>query len=388
MENRYDLSEEEIRRRRQRRLAKKKKRRIRKIKGMILLSLTLIIFIFILVGLVKGTVKVIKHFTHKDTVTETNNYDPNGYNDENNFNINNSYSNDYYDNMNSMGNSGNSIYYTGGTHGNYVNYAEKAANYVDITTEEVKAPYAVLLSADTSEIIAGRESDTVIFPASMTKVMTLIVAVDYMDRIPSTYTFVHDDIAPHIYAGASRAGFEEGETVPVTDILYGLILPSGADAATAIANAVAGSEEAFANLMNEKCAEIGLKNTHFVNPSGLYNEAQVTTCAEMAMIMSYAMQNELCAKVLSTYQYTTTSTPQNPDGLQLTSTMFSRMYGNEVENVTIEAGKTGYTVEAGNCMVSYATKNGNSYVCVTAASTNKWHCIFDAFKIYEEYIPK
>ena len=139
--------------------------------------------------------------------------------------------------------------------------------------------------------------------------------------------------------------------------------------------------------MNAKCAEIGLKNTHFANTSGLYDADQYTTPVEMGMIMEYAMQNELCAKVLSTYQYTTAPSPQHPGGIALTSTMFSRMYGTEAEGVTITAGKTGYITESGNCLVSYAVKGDKHYVCVTSGGTNKWDSIFDDIELYGNYLP-
>lgn len=382
MHSNYELSEEEIARRRKRRREKRRRRKIRRIKGIIMLSATLILLIAIIVGIISGIVKVIKHFTHKEpAVVEVIDDSPMDSGDLGFPIPNDNMSNPAYTGTNSL------PLNFADTHGNLVPYATKSPNYIEVTDEGLRAPYAVLMNATDATVLAGRECDTIIYPASMTKVMTLIVAVDHLSQIPSTYTFVHDDIAPHIYAGASRAGFEEGETVPVVDLLYGLILPSGADAATAIANAVAGSEAAFAQMMNDKCREIGLTKTHFANPSGLYDETQVTTCTEMAMIMAYAMQNELCAQVLSTYQYTTTATPENPEGLPLTSTMFSRMYGTEVENVTITSGKTGYTTEAGNCMVSYAVKNGQGYVCVTASSTNKWHCIYDSFELFGKYLP-
>lgn len=111
--------------------------------------------------------------------------------------------------------------------------------------------------------------------------------------------------------------------------------------------------------MNEKCEELGLQNTHFMNASGLHNENQYTTPVEMAMILAYAMQNPECAKILSIYQHTTAPLASHPEGILLTSTMFGRMYGTEVPNVTIQAGKTGYTQEAGNCLVSYAEKTGH-----------------------------
>lgn len=266
-------------------------------------------------------------------------------------------------------------------------YPSIGASYVDIVSENVKSPYVALLDVENNEVIAGKNVDARIYPASMTKVMSLIVAVEHITDLSQTFTMTGDIVDPLVREGASRAGFEAGDTVSASDMLYGLILPSGADAAVGLAVMTAGSESAFADLMNEKCGELGLKNTHFTNASGLFDENQYTTPVEMAMILKYAMQNETCAKVLSTYQYTTSPLASNPEGVLLSSTMFSRMYGTEVENVTIIAGKTGYTQEAKNCLVSYAEKNGHHYIALTAGAENKWHVIFDDFEIYGNYLP-
>lgn len=263
----------------------------------------------------------------------------------------------------------------------------KSADYKDITSEKVKSAYISLVDIDSHEIIAGRQYDAKIYPASMTKVMTLIIAVENIRDMNDTFTMTTELIDPLVRGNASRAGFDPGEKVTANDLLYGLILPSGADAAQALARMIAGSEEEYAGLMNAKCAEIGLKNTHFANTSGLYDADQYTTPVEMGMIMEYAMQNELCAKVLSTYQYTTAPSPQHPGGIALTSTMFSRMYGTEAEGVTITAGKTGYITESGNCLVSYAVKGDKHYVCVTSGGTNKWDSIFDDIELYGNYLP-
>lgn len=267
-------------------------------------------------------------------------------------------------------------------------YPAVSASYAEIEDEEVKSPYIALLDVENNSLIAGRSSDQLIYPASMTKVMTLIVAVENIADMNSTYTMSAEMISYLVSQEASRAGFNPGETVSFNDLLYGLILPSGADSAVALSEMVGGTEEQFAQLMNKKCEELGLKNTHFVNASGLFDENQYTTPLEMAMIMKYAMSNELCAKVLSTYQYTTAPTEQHPEGILLTSTMFSRMYGTEVEGVTISAGKTGYTDEAKCCLVSYAEKDGHHYIAVTAAADYKWHVIFDDFEIYRNYLPQ
>ena len=105
----------------------------------------------------------------------------------------------------------------------------------------------------------------------------------------------------------------------------------------------------------------------------------------MAMILEYAMNNETCAKILSTYQYTTEVTEKHPEGILLTSTMFSRMYGNEVPGVEIKAGKTGYTQEARHCLVSYAESDGSKYVAVTAGAEGKWNVVYDDFKLYGDF---
>ncbi len=264
-----------------------------------------------------------------------------------------------------------------------------AADYQDLSSDsQVSSPYAALLDVNNHKIIAGKLADTKIYPASMTKVMTLIVVSEHIDKIPETYTFGYEMLNRLFREEASVAGFLEGETVDVEDLLYGLVLPSGADAAEALATMVAGSNEEFAKLMNAKCAELGLKHTQFMNPTGLYDEEQYTTPSEMAMIMEYAMKDELRAKVLGTYQYKTKATTQHPEGIQLTSTMYSRIYGNEAPGVLVTGGKTGYTNEAGSCLVSYAVTNkGNAYVFCTGGAAYKWAPVYDEIYIYKNIIP-
>lgn len=268
-----------------------------------------------------------------------------------------------------------------------VKHPQKSEDYTEITSPDVNSKYVALLDVNNNKIIAGKQFDTRINPASMTKVMTLIVAVENIKDLNSTFTFTTELIDPLVQQQASRAGFEPGEVITAKDMLYGLILPSGADAAVGLSTMIAGSEPAFVDLMNKKCEEIGLKNTHFMNSSGLYDPNHYTTPEEMAMILEYAMTNPDCAQVLSTYQYTTQVTAQHPQGLVLSSTMFSRMYGNEVTGVKIAAGKTGYTVEAGNCLVSYAQRNDEKYIAAAAGAEHKWNVIYDDFQIYGNYIP-
>ena len=261
----------------------------------------------------------------------------------------------------------------------------KSENYK--TIKDLRVPYAILMDVENNQIIAGKKYERKIYPASMTKVMTLIVAVENMPDLTEKYTFKNEDIDPLIYDDASRAGFEAGDSVTVKDMLYGLILPSGADGAVGLANLIAGSEEGFVKLMNEKCDELGLTETHFMNCTGLYHDEHYTTLTEQAMIMAYAMQNETCAEILGTYQYTTEPLQSNEEGILLTSTMYSRMYGDEVEGVEIIGGKTGYVQESKHTLVSCARKNGKLYVAVTAFGNSKWDGIYDNFTIYGNYLP-
>ena len=264
-------------------------------------------------------------------------------------------------------------------------YPKKADDYEGITDPEVKTPFIAVVDTEEGKLIAGRNADARIFPASMTKVMTLIVAVEHIQDMTQTFTMTNEIIDPLYLDQASRAGFEAGEAVTAKDLMYGLILPSGADGAVGLAMMVSGTEEEFVKLMNEKCVEMGLKNTHFTNTSGLHSDDHYTTPIEQAMIMDYAMQNETCAEILSTYQYTTAPTEKHPEGILLTSTMFSRMYGDEVPGAKILAGKTGYTQEAKQCLVSCAESKDKKYVVVTAGGDGRWDCIYDDFNLYGKY---
>ncbi|MFR6495758.1 MAG: D-alanyl-D-alanine carboxypeptidase family protein [Ruminococcus sp.] len=262
-------------------------------------------------------------------------------------------------------------------------YPTAAENVTELTANNISSEHAVLLDVDNNTILAQRDPDARIYPASMTKIMTLLVAAEHIENMDDTFTMTYDIIAPLIDAEASRAGFEEGDTVPLKDLMYGIALPSGADATTAISIYLCGSEDEFVKLMNEKAEELGLENTHFTNASGLYDPNHYSTATDIAMLMSAVMENDTCREILGTYQYTTSATEQHPKGIPLESTMFSRMYGNEVTGITIEAGKTGYTDEAGHCLVSYATDaDGKQFIAVTAKGPTYWRAVFDTFAIY------
>ncbi len=255
--------------------------------------------------------------------------------------------------------------------------------------DTVDAKYAILWDVTEERVVAARGADTVVYPASVTKVMTLLVAVENITDFTDTFVMTYEILHPLYLANATIAGFMEGEEVNLEDLLYGTILPSGADACLALAEYVAGSEEAFVALMNQKAQELGLKNTHFVNTSGLHDKEHYTTAADMAVVLQAAMANVHCRQVLSTYQYTTAVTEEHPEGILLTSTMFSRMYGDEPEGALVIAGKTGYTTQAGHTMASYAQgEDGHDYIFVSMKGSNRWKATFDAINVYTAFCPE
>ena len=266
-----------------------------------------------------------------------------------------------------------------------VTYASTSPNVIELGSN-IASDYAILIDLSTNTVVAEKNPDATIYPASMTKIMTLIVAYENCKDLDDTFTMTTDITDPLFIAGASTAGFSVGEKITIRDLLYGAILPSGGDATDALAVHIGGSIDGFVAMMNKKVLQMGLSNTHFKNPSGLHDNDHYSTPHEIAMILQYALQIEECKKILCTYQYTTESTVYHPDGLLLTSTMFSRMAGDESGTATVLGGKTGFTNEGLHCLASLARVNstGKEYVLVTAHAPATYDPIFDCINIYKE----
>ena len=265
-------------------------------------------------------------------------------------------------------------------------YAEYTDETAEITDESDSKNIIVINTTD-NIVVAARDAETPVSPASTTKVMTILTAVENCDDLNSTFTMSYEVTDPLYLSEATLAGFSDGESVTVKDLLYGAILPSGADATVGLAIKIAGSEENFVKLMNKKVKELNLKNTHFSNTSGLYSEENYTSAHDMAVILQAAISNEVCKEVLSTYKYTTASTPQHPEGIELSSTLFSYMYGTEPETATIIGGKTGYINESGYCIATFGENNTtkNEYVAVTFGGSSLWPAFYGQIELYKEY---
>ena len=252
---------------------------------------------------------------------------------------------------------------------------------------ELYSSSAVLVDVQSGTVLAEKGMDEKIYPASMTKVMTLLVAAENLPDPDATFTMTQAIIDPIYLAGASMAGFVDGETVTMRDLLYGAVVPSGAEATEALAQAVAGSEEAFVAMMNEKAAALGLTNTHFMNTSGLHDENHYSTVREIALILQGGLQNETCAEVLRAENYRASKTEQHPDGLAMTNKFLYRVHHEyNLGGAEIIAAKTGYTAEAMNCCASAGkTPDGRDVLCVTANAWTGEFCIEDHVALYTKY---
>ena len=246
---------------------------------------------------------------------------------------------------------------------------------------------AILVDVQSGTVLAEKNPDEIIYPASMTKVMTLLVAAENLPDLDATFTMTQAIIDPIYLAGASMAGYVDGETVTMRDLLYGAVVPSGAEATEALAQAVAGSEEGFVALMNEKAAALGLTNTHFMNTSGLHDENHYSTAREIALILQAALQNETCAEILRAENYRASQTEQHPDGLAMTNKFLYRVHHEyQTGGAQITAAKTGYTAEAMNCCASSGTTpDGRDVICVTANAWTGEFCIEDHIALYTQY---
>ncbi len=269
------------------------------------------------------------------------------------------------------------------------------AGYTAETTEDTVTPaedvlseYAILMDVSNGTIVAQKNVETIINPASMTKILTVLVAAEHVTNLDDTFTMTLD-ITDYAYTNdCSSVGFLDCEVVTVRDLFYGTILPSGGDAAVALATYVSGSQEAFVELMNEKLEELGLADTaHFTNCVGLYDEDHYCSVYDMAMIMKAAAENELCREVMSTRVYTTSITEQHPEGITVSNWFIRRIEDKDTAGKVICA-KTGFVNQSGSCAASYyISEEGTPYICVTAQTYSSWRCIYDHVALYKKYTP-
>ncbi len=235
----------------------------------------------------------------------------------------------------------------------------------EITIPTVSSEGAVLMDAATGQVLFGKNENQQFYPASITKVMTALLVLEHC-RLDEVVTF-SATATTDLESGAVALGIVEGDQLTVEQCLYGLLLKSANEIGNGLAEHVAGSISAFADMMNEKARALGCKNTNFVNPHGLNNTEHKTTPYDMALILRAALQNETFRKIDTTRTY---DFPATKNAEARTITMGHKMmYPSDSRYYEgIIGGKTGYTSKAGNTLVTGAERDGVRLVAVVMKS--------------------
>ncbi|MFT9816468.1 D-alanyl-D-alanine carboxypeptidase family protein [Lysinibacillus sp. NPDC056185] len=247
---------------------------------------------------------------------------------------------------------------------------------------------AILVNLDTNKILLDKDSDEIIYPASLTKIMTVLVAIENIPNLQEKIV-LPKSIFKNLYEeNASMAGFLPNEEVTAEDLLYGSMLPSGADASIGLADYITGSESKFVKLMNEKAKQLGMKNTHFMNATGLHHPDHYTSVKDISILLQYALTNNTFRDIYTAERFSIKSTNLHPEGMTVTSRMFKNLNANEKTRGEIIGGKTGYTEQAGLCLASLATIKGEEYILVTVGakgdSRTEQFNITDALAVYQQ----
>jgi len=216
----------------------------------------------------------------------------------------------------------------------------------------------ILYNMNDNEVILSKDENTKTSIASLTKIMTVIVSIENIKDFNKEITITKDMLSG-IDWDVATAGFKVGDKLTYNDLLYGAILPSGADAVNALAISISGNKKDFVKLMNNKVKELGLKNTKFANVVGLYDENNYSSAYDMAQILKYALQNSKFKEVFETKKYTYSNG-------KTTRSTIERYNSNSNSNISyITGSKTGYIKKAGYCLASTATLNNVNYLLVT-----------------------
>ena len=245
---------------------------------------------------------------------------------------------------------------------------------------DITSDYVILYNLNDDKVLYELNSNDKAQIASLTKIMTTIVGIEKSADLNKEVV-----IGSEVFVGISdytKVGFHVGDKVTVKDLLYGVMLPSGADAVNALAIDISGSVDEFVKLMNQKALELNLKNTHFDNPIGMDGKDNYSSAQDIALLLKYCLKNDTFKEIFNTRSYKIESINKT-----ISSTLigYSRSYGLDVTD--INGAKSGFTDEAGLCLASTATINDVDYLLVTmhADIQNRSNAVRDSLKIYDYY---
>ena len=240
---------------------------------------------------------------------------------------------------------------------------------------DIYSKNAILYNTKEDKVMYEKNSTDKVSVASLTKITTAIVALENIKDLDGKVTLTRADFKGLAEANASVAGFRIGQEVTYRDLLYGLMLPSGADAAQALTRNIAGSNDKFIDLMNEKVKELKLENTHYANSTGLDDSNHYSTVKDVLKVFKYALKNEEFKKIITTSKYTIS------DGSMTFRSTLSKASTLDIEY--IKGGKTGTTGDAGLCLATLANYDDTDFILVTTGAEDKLGNFLDHKEIYE-----
>lgn len=249
-------------------------------------------------------------------------------------------------------------------------YSVYAENF-DITGE-----YVSLYNMNEDILLYSKNDTKKTSIASLTKMMTTLVAIEEIDNLDKIVTIKERDFEGTV--GYSKAGFKVGDKVTYRDLLYGIILPSGADAVNAVVNNTLGYDK-FIKKMNEIAKKIGMNDTSYANPVGKDDENNYSTSNDLAKLLKYALKNETFKTIFTTKNYKTSN------GINLESTV--NRYENILNTNEIKGAKSGFTKDAGRCLASITTLNNVDYllVVINSSTISPYNAVKDTITIYDYY---
>ena len=232
---------------------------------------------------------------------------------------------------------------------NLMNTASDAASALTLDAQS-----AILIDASTGTVLYEKDSDAKHYPASITKLMTVLLALEY-GNLDETIIFSHDAVFS-IEPGSSHIAIDEGEQITMRQALYGIMLQSANEVSNGVAEHIDGSMEAFAQHMTTRAKELGCTGTNFTNANGLHDDNHYTTAHDMALIAKELLKFDFFRELMATLYYEIPPTNKQPE------TRYLYAQNQLIKDSSIfyyeycEGGKTGYTTQAGNTLVAYAKK--------------------------------
>lgn len=233
-------------------------------------------------------------------------------------------------------------------------------------TEPLDSRAYIVSNLTTGQVLLEEDADTITSVASLTKMMTAYILLDKLGNLNDTVVMDAHLIDILTAEGASMAGFCANDTITVKDLLYGVILPSGADASVLTANYISGSEDKFAELMTSYAKDMGMKNTQFKNATGLDQEGHYSTPHDLSILLSKALERKDFYEVFTTFHYQGNPTALNPSGYAMDSTVST--YDLTLDKGAIIGGKTGFTYDAELCLASLAQIGDQKYIMVSTGA--------------------